>query len=406
MKLPAHPKGGVQVGISDILQYRDCPARMQEGMKRHAGGQAPESWSPANAYGSAIHLCIEMLDDGAGFDEAAAAAFKRFGAWLEPNDLDRLHEDMNKYLERDPIGVRTILNEGEISFRLFEHPDVGPVWFRARIDRLYQSTEDPHQFTHVDYKSSKWAKSFEDVQKDLQLWSYNVAITEFIESEYPELELERVRLQQIYDQLNYGQIPTSKGPQQRESIKRWLITAITAIIDDADVLPKFNEWCPWCHLKMDCPVVQFELTDWAQTRIAALMPREPKLKKDGTPSKVLGPPQLDRSRLWDYIEVLHSVKRAEAVLKLFNEEVTKLLKQLPESELEEFGKRKAARRRRGFSSEAKRQIIDEIGLPAFLMLCDVSLASVERFFQAEPERAEEILALAADEGSYTVIVDA
>lgn len=404
MKLPAHPNGGVQIGVSDILQWRDCPQRMLFGMRRHEEtGEAPESWSPANAYGSAIHLCISMLDEGATQDECANAAFAEFSKWLDPNDLSRLYEDMEKYLAREILGVRTLLNEGEISVPLFVHPVLGQVWFRARIDRLYQSISDPSQLVHVDYKSGKWAKSEEEVAKDIQIWSYNWSIYEWFVYTFPEVD--NPTLAQWYDQLRYGQIPTSKGPAQREEIKRWLIRAVTALLDDEEMEPTFNEWCPWCPLKMDCPVVQYQLTDWATSRIAALMPREQKFNKDGSVSKRQGPVVLDPERIGEYINLLPDVKRAKQVLEIFEKTVNGTLKEMPSSDLHSHGKQLVERTVRGFSPTAKRAIIEELGLGTFLLLSDLSLASVERFFGDDKESAAPILDLAEKQPGYSVVTD-
>lgn len=406
MKLPAHPRGGVQIGISDVLQWRACAMRMQFGMRRHESGEPPESWSPANAYGSAVHLCLELLDDDASPEEAAQAALAAFKQWIEPSDLTRLHEDMEKYLARDMIGVRTLLNEDEISVPLFEHPTVGPVWFRARIDRLYQSLDDPALLFHIDYKSSKWPKGHEEVAKDEQLWAYNWSIVEWFLDLYPEIEPEDVRLLQTYDQLRYGQIPTQKGPAQRQEIKRWLIAAVTAIIEDEDALPTFNEFCPWCPLKMDCPVVAHELTDWALTKIAALMPREERRNKDGSLSKRQGKVLLDHERIGEYVESLHDVTRARQVLEGFENEVKAVLKEMPDSELSRLGKRKSERSRRAFTTEAKRRVVEAVGLTPALMMFDLSLASVERFYGDSHDDAARILALAETQAGYTVVEDA
>lgn len=404
MKLPDHPKGGVQIGISDILAWRDCPQRMLFGMRRHEEtGEAPESWSPANAYGSAIHLCIAMLDDGHTLDECANAAFGDFAKWLEPNDLSRLYEDMEKYLAREILGVRTLLNEDEISVPLFVHPVVGQVWFRARIDRLLQSIDNPSQLVHIDYKSGKWAKSDEEVAKDLQLWSYNWAMYEWFVRTYPEVDDPHIT--QWYDQLRYGQIPTSKGPGQREEIKRWLTRAVTAMIADEQMDPKFNEWCPWCPLKMDCPVVQFQLTDWATTRIAALMPREEKLNKDGSVSKRKGPVKLDPDRIGEYVGLLPDVKRAKQTLETFEKVLTETLKEMPSSDLHSHGKQLVERSVRGFSPTAKREIIEKLGLGTFLLLSDLSLAAVERFFGDDKESAAAITELAEKQPGYSVVTD-
>lgn len=403
MQLTPHPAGGVMIGISDVLQWRDCGTRAEFSMRRHTEGDPPESWSPQNAYGTAIHDCLEALDDGATPDQAAGAAMARFKQWLEPGDLSLLHEDMRKYMERQMTGVKTLLNEGEISVKLFVHPVVGQVYFRARIDRLYVDRTNPAQLIHLDFKSSRWAKSHEEVAKDLQLWCYNFAIDRWYTDLYPEVE--GVHIQQVFDQLRYGEVPTQKGPAQRAEIERWLIAIITAIIDEEAPSPSFNEWCPWCPLLTDCPVVQFELTDWAQTKIAALMPREEKLNKDGSVSKRPGKVVLDRERIREYVELLPQVKRAAATLDAFNENVTDTLKQMPMSDLHQLGKKTIERSRRVFTPESKRRIVDEIGLPSFIMLADVSLAAVERFYEGDDDTTNRIKDLAEKLPGATLIVD-
>jgi hypothetical protein len=262
---------------------------------------------------------------------------------------------------------------------------------------------DPRQLVHIDYKSSKWAKSDEEVGADIQIWAYNFVIYEWFTDLYPEVGAPS--LQQWYDQLRYGQIPTRKSDAQRMEIKRWLIAAITALIDDEVMEPKFNQWCPWCSLKMDCVVVQYQLTEWAKTRIAALMPREPKTKKDGTPSKVMGPVQLDHLRIGEYTELLPDIKRARLVLENFEKEIADALKSMPSSELHRLGKRLDERSRRAFSEAAKREIIAELGLGTFLLLSDLSMAAVERFFGDDKDTADRIKALAQKVPGYSVVVD-
>lgn len=406
MKLPAHPKGGVQIGVTDILKWRECPARMEFGMRRHAEGDPPESWSPENAYGSAVHLCLKLLDDGYPEEDCARAALREYRQWLEPRDLTQLHEDMGRYLERENVGVRTLLNESEISIPLFEHPAAGPVWFRARIDRVYQSLEEPTLLFHRDFKSSKWPRSHEEVAKDIQLWAYNWSIVAWFVDLFPEFEEDDVQLLQVYDQLNYGEIPTQKTPAQRQEIKRWLIEAISAIIDDEEAEPTFNEWCPWCPLKMDCPVVQYQLTDWARAKIAALMPREERLNKDGSVSKRPGRVMLDPDEIEEYVEMLPMIHRAQAVLKTFEDEVRGTLVRMPDSELARLGKKKVERSKRVFSTEAKRRIVEHVGLTRALMMFELSLEGVKRFYGGDKGAADQISELAEKQRSYTTVVDA
>ncbi len=106
------------------------------------------------------------------------------------------------------------------------------------------------------------------------------------------------------------------------------------------------------------------------------------------------------------MELLPDIKRAARVLKEFDEELTGTMKRLPGTGLAELGKRRVERSRRAFSTEAKRAIIEQVGLGTFLAMCELSMAGVERFFEGEPERAKDITALAEEQpGSATLIVD-
>jgi PD-(D/E)XK nuclease superfamily len=404
MRLPACADGrGVEIGPSDIMAWRDCPARAKLGRRRLEGSEAPETWSPENAYGDAVHYVIMRLDEGDDVQDAVQRAFERRRQWLEPSDLTRLTEDADKYLAREQLGVRTLLNEGNISIPLFEHPQQGQVWLRGRIDRLYQSLDDPGLLIQRDWKSSKWPRSHEQVGGDLVLWSYNLLICEWFADFYPEVE--HVRLIQIYDQLRYGEIPTHKSAEQREEIRRWLIAAVTGMINDEQEAPTFNQFCAWCPLKMTCTVVRDELTDWALTEIAALMPRSERHNKDGSVSKRPGPVALDGDRIAEYVQLLPRVQQAGQVLERFGEQLREVLKRMPDSELARLGRRKSDRSRSVFSVEAKRNIVERVGLSVALMLFDLSLASVERFFGADSQEAKEIIALAQKEHAYAAIVN-
>jgi hypothetical protein len=398
-----------EVGISDILQWRDCAARMEFGMRRHTQGDPPESWSPANAYGSAVHDAIEQLEDGATEDEAVQYAFGRYSKWLEPGDVSLLYDDLRLYVERDEIGVRTIVAEQDHRFPLFEYKGE-TIFFRFRLDRLYQRLDDERMFIGIDYKTSKWAKSQAEVDEDLQMWAYNVGIFEFLADVYPEIE--DPQLVQVYDQLRYGRLTTHKTAEQREEMRRWLIAAVTAILEDEDMAPSFNNWCPWCPLKMDCPVVQHELTDFALARIATLAPREPILKADNTPGKRLGPPKLDPERFGEYVELLPDVKRARQVLEAFEEAVKDTMRELPSDRLEVLkspeapkGYRKAERSRKTFHPTTLEALHDELG-PEIWYLLSLSQASLERFYGKGDEAKAKIASVmqhAEPGGAYTVI---
>jgi hypothetical protein len=268
------------------------------------------------------------------------------------------------------------------------------VWFRFRLDRLYQRDDAPNRLIAVDYKSSKWIKTRAEVDKDLQMWAYNVGIHEVVADLYPELE--DVQLEQIYDQLRAGQEPTRKSAGQRQEMKKWMIAVVTAMLEDEELAPTYNQFCPWCPLKMDCPVVRDELTDYASARIALLAPRNPKLKTDGTESKVLLPPALDPARFNEYVAELPKVKRARQVLKAYEETVREALKLLPQAELAEYvsteapnGYRVTQRDRSKFNAEGLRIAHEEMG-DDFYEVASLSAEALKRFYGDEKDRIEEI----------------
>jgi hypothetical protein len=263
MKLPDN-----SIGISDINAWRDCPQRMAFGMQRwEEEGEAPEAEGPNTAYGSAIHFAIEYVErELATNDEAIQAAFSEYGKWLDPGDLERMKKDMDTYRTRDRefAGFRAVAVEDDFRVPMFEH-NGETIYFRFKLDRVYQSVSDPTHFVHVDYKSSKWKKNQQEVHEDPQMWSYNFGIHEI----FPECE----SLQQFYDQLLYGMVPTRKSAAQREQIKEWLIKQMRAILGDEEMEPKFNMWCPWCALLESCPEPR-RTAEFARARIAALAPED------------------------------------------------------------------------------------------------------------------------------------
>lgn len=408
MQLPAHPDGGVQIGISDMLQWRLCPQRFEFGMRRHdEGGEAAESWSPANAYGSAVHHAVHLVNEGYSDEEAVAAAFALFRQWLGPTEVTMLHHDLQTYRQRDPQGVRTLVSEEDWSFPLFEHPTCGTVWFRFRLDRLYQRLDNPNRLIHLDYKTSKWIKTRDEVDKDLQLWAYNVAIYKVIAELYPELE--GVTLEQIYDQLRYGQEPTRKSAGQRAEMETWMVAVVKAMIEDTELEPTYNQFCPWCDLKMDCPVVRDGLTDYATARIAALAPREPKIKKNGEPSKVLGPPQLDPTRFGEYVRELPKVKRSTQVLKTFDENVREALKLMPSDVLGEYTSDDAPRgytvnqrSQKRFTREGLKEAHAEMG-DDFYDAVSLTTASLDRFYGDDKDSIERVTQHQIEAAAYEVV---
>lgn len=325
---------GNGVGITDINTYRACPRRFEFGMERHSpAGEHPQSQSPSTAYGSAIHEAIAYVEsEEATDDQAAQRAFDLYAKWMEPADLERLTRDLSTYRQRDFTGVRTVAVEQELRVPLFDH-EGQTIYFRGKIDRLYERLDAPGVFVLIDYKSSGHPRSDADVQSDTQQWAYNWLVHEY----FPEC----TELVQLYDQLQFGVIPTRKTAEQRELIREWLIHQITAILHDDVMAPAINDFCAWCPIIHDCPVVK-RATDFALARIAAL-----------------GSPGVEGLRA--YVDQLDDVGRAIKVLDKFQTDVKKTMGELPVAELAQLGYRGDYRKASAFSPDALRTIHELMG---------------------------------------------
>jgi hypothetical protein len=397
------------IGISDIEAYRECARRMSFGMRRHTGpGEQDDSRTPeaavsgavwARGYGSAVHELLHEVEDGWDDDSAVQRAWNRYGRYLEPEDIDLLRDDLAIYRNRDLPNTRLVVAEEDLRVPLLIH-NGEQIYFRCRLDRLYERLDAPGTYVHIDYKSSKWAKSAAEVQSDRQLWSYNWAIHEY----FPECD----RLVQIYDQLRYGQETTRKTDDQRRQIRDWLVAQVTTILEDRDwqpdglLVPTFNEWCPWCPIMESCPVVP-QLTTWAATRIATLAPERPKLKQDGTESKRMEKVPLDPAMIEQYTAELAKSIRAVQVLERYNEQVKALLRDMPADERQALGFDLRHRANTAFTSEAARMLHDRLG-DRFYELVKLTKTAIEEQLVESPELRAWALALAEPRASTPLIV--
>lgn len=398
MKLPNN-----EIGISDIKNFRDCPRRFLFGMRRHTeGAEPPEDVHPDTMYGTVFHETVTLIEaEGLDDEEAIQRAFNEFASYLDPEDLDKLKLDLETYHERDePVGYRTVANEKEVRVPLFNHPcpdcggkgkrpsysegevstrdlrecpDCGgkgtvTIYFRAKIDRLYQRLDAEGVFLHRDYKSSKWEKSEEEVHSDEQMWAYNWLIHEF----WAECE----DLEQHYDQLRYGIERTSKSPSQRDTIKEWLIRQVTAILEAPEVHPgKLNQWCPWCPIKVDCPTVH-RLGDFAKARIAALAP-------EGLEDFDPDPEAID-----PYVEPLEEMQTAVKTLEAYIESVKSVVKELPNDERKRVGFRLRPKKKSHFPAEVMPHIRETLGEETFDSSVKLSQSAIKKALPGEENKEE------------------
>lgn len=353
----------LQVGISDLLAHRDCPRRASYGARRHIGrgeqdhqSGTPEAQSPAAGYGSCLHDVLQLVEDGWTDDAAIEQAWATWGSLLAVEDIDLLRDDLEVYRQRDPQNVRTVLAEGELRTFLCKLADGRDVYFRARIDRLYERLDRPGAFVMVDYKTSKWEKGQEDVDEDEQMWSYNWIIHEV----YPEVD----ELDQVYDQFRHGQVHTSKSEKQRRQIKTWLTIQARNYFGDDDVQadgllkPRFNNWCAWCPILADCAIIP-RLSSWALSRIRLLGAELPAAQEEITPD------------IGELLEPFVSVQTALKTLKAYEDRVKELVREMPDADRGRLGFKTYTRHNTVFTAEALERMHAEMG-PAFFTLVKAS----------------------------------
>lgn len=380
------------IGISDLIAYTECPRKMSYGMRRHIGrGEQSEATMPeasqygavyARYYGSAIHDVIHDVEDGYGDEEAIQRAWTKYGEYLEPEDLDWLRGDLEVYRQRDTPQTRLVAAEEDVRVPLFVHPVYGMIYFRFKLDRLYERLDAPGTFIHKDYKSSRHPKTQKEVDSDKQMWAYNWGIHEH----WPEVE----RLVQLYDQLRFGELPVQrKTDDQRRQIKDWLIKTATAVLDkkaedDGLLPPKKNEWCAWCPILESCPVVDHML-DFGRVEIEALAPT---VKEGRKTIQLIDPAKVD-----EYVEKFEDAKQAQKILERFVDSVGDVLKKMPAANLATHGYEIKSRSAITFDQSAKRAIAARLG-EDFFAVANLTKSGLEAHFGEDEETLEWVLSLA------------
>lgn len=382
MKLPNN-----EIGISDIVGYRECPQRFVFGMRRHVElperlqlepnerDEPPESTNWTNAYGSAIHEAIHLVEqDHVSHEKAIEATMLKYGTYLDPDHMRMLREDLALFERRRVLGVTLVGTEMELRVPLFVHPTEGQIFFRFRLDAVHRLIANPSVFLHRDYKSSAWQKTAAEVHKDPQMWAYNWAIHEY----FPEC----VTLLQTYDQLRYGEEPTTKNDQQRRDMKLWLIDMVKIIIADNTFKPKINDFCRYCALVLTCREPRRAA---AATRgmLAALAP----LTKDGRRVRVEFAEEafeiedLIESELPKLMQTRKHIEHVEKALKA-------ALEKMSQEERERLGWRLRDRKTRTISTDGLRELHAHMG-DTFYEIVKLPITRLEDLI-GKPKKGEPV----------------
>lgn len=365
-----------QIGISDLLQHRSCPAKFAYKMRRHTEAPPPETLNADNAYGSAIHECIQLLteDPNRPSEEVVTQVWPRYEAYLDPEDLALLTEDLERFQHDSPLGMELIASEVDARVPLFEH-EGRTMYFRFKLDALYRRKSEPSVFYHRDYKSSKWRKSQSEVDDDPQMWAYNWAIHEL----YPECGT----LLQSYEQLRHGNILTSKDDEQRAHMKAWLIECVKSVLADETLEPRQEPFCTHCPLVVTCPVTLASTRYW-RGLLGVLAP----IEKEGRKTKVAF---LDEAKdVEEMIRLLPTMMQTRKHIEAVEKRLKAVIEEMPASERERLGWRLRDRKTSTLPPEALRALHSALG-DSFYEAVSVSKVALEKVAgKPELELAKEL----------------
>ena len=267
MKLP-----GNSLGVSDALQWHDCPKKFHYNMQRHYGRKQEIAgvYPFALAYGNAMHDGAQyILDagDDAYIDDALDYAWAKWSTQLKPEHHLELKQDLSVVHKRSIEAGNLLLlgTEMEMKTPIFTGREDGALdeeaawyYYRFRVDALYVDKSDPNHYIVRDFKSTRAKKWQDDIDNDMQFTAYDYGIR--------KLHPNATKVTIWYDQVKHEEMFTSRTDGDRIIFEEWIRATMIAILDapEKDVSETFrmNNFCSWCPMITHCGVKN-ECTDFA-----------------------------------------------------------------------------------------------------------------------------------------------
>jgi RecB family exonuclease len=243
---------------SRIELYKRCP----NAYKRSYVLGERSGTTDALRVGSVVHSILETYSatDSDTVDDILIIAE---GAIAKNVEDEGILSDTAKEL------VRTLIMDYYDSFKNYEEPlglevpwemFVGPAKFRGIIDRLTIVSNNPLSITVRDYKSSKKAKTLEEMMKDTQMGLYAMAVKQ----EFPNAIVTCV-----LDYLRLGiEVKHTFSAAELETIRQDILQTVRNIIDDQDFKPKsFKDKdclvvCAFCGHNTKCGIGKKQSKMW------------------------------------------------------------------------------------------------------------------------------------------------
>jgi len=313
------------LGVSDAVQWHECPKLFYQNMKRHTLGHDVfqiQGISYPLAYGNALHAAaLAVVNDPEIYiDDAVDLGWSEYSHHLEPKHHAELKKDVQIVIDRtrEASSLELVASEQDMSVPLFLGRDEDEeiraldeehVWYsyRFKIDALYRMKSNPTHYVIRDFKSTRRPIFQSDVDEMIQFTAYDYAVREL----FPDCTDVTI----WWDGVKQGEIFSSRTDTDRIRFVEWLRSTIVAILNTPDAqvatTPKMNQWCAYCPLLDSCEVVQYATT----LALSTIAKQTGRIEVGDLPEQ--------------HVKQYQESKNAEKVLKAYNEKVKRFLMEAP-----------------------------------------------------------------------------
>ena len=215
---------------------------------------------------------VQFTTDATDLGKTVHAALCNFYDANNTKDLEDLYneawaEGMIADKEQYKLGMEMINNykenwlgtEGQIVCREynFKLDYEGLFKIRGIIDRVDMipllTTDDEADYEIIDYKTSRIAHTYEELEQNLQLAIYDIALRKLIETNAFGIKLPKPRnvyLSMLY--LRHEKMTITHTDEERKELLNFLTLVNKQINSCKKPRPKLNTFCPWCSVKDKC----------------------------------------------------------------------------------------------------------------------------------------------------------
>ena len=156
---------------------------------------------------------------------------------------------LNEYLDEPSYHANPIAKDSEGKLCLEKYFRIpldkkGEVIGSGVIDRIDYINANTCEV--IDYKTSRLPHTRGEMEEDLQLSFYNLAINEM----YPQYD--NVFLSLLF--TRHKKLTTTRAPQDLEIVRDYLVNVFYQIKYNDDPQPRLNKYCGYCSIKGDCPL--------------------------------------------------------------------------------------------------------------------------------------------------------